>query len=269
VSFRGGGTANIIPGFAEAVIAGADADFPGRASAEERLSRETGARITFRATPLGLSVRAEGRAAHASRPQDGVNAQTALLHALANAGELPPLADAGSTRAISGLARLFPHGDCLGEAMGLGMSDDISGELTLSFNVLNLGGRGFTANFDSRTPAAADARDIEGAAETALRGAGFRVTERSKTPCHHTPADSPLAGTLLNIYREHTGDADSKPLALGGTTYVHGIPGGVAFGTELPGRGNRIHGRDEFIGVSELRLSAAMFARAVVELCAG
>jgi succinyl-diaminopimelate desuccinylase len=285
VSIRGGGTANIIPGFAEAIIARPGEDLSWADAAASRLSRETGAKITFHTNPRGILVRAEGKAAHASRPCDGVNAQTALLYALTNCAELE-LADTDGARALRSLARIFPHGDFLGEALGIKMRDEVSGELTLSFNVLDLNETGFTANFDSRTPAAADGVDIEGTVKTALESAGFvergsaaltdnmraarergYVTESSKTLCHHTPEDSPLVKTLMDIYREYTGDTASAPLAVGGTTYVHNIPGGVAFGTEFPGRDNRIHGRDEYIGVSELILSAKMFARAIAELC--
>jgi succinyl-diaminopimelate desuccinylase len=266
VSIRGGGTANIIPGFAEAVIAGLDGDLSWTDAAASRLSRETGAEITFHTEPRGVAVRAVGKAAHASRPCDGINAQTALLYALTNCAELR-LADTDGARVLRSLAHIFPHGDFLGEALGIKTHDEVSGELTLSFNVLDLNETGFTANFDSRTPAAADGANIVGTVKTALESAGFYVTESSKTLCHHTPEDTPIVRTLMDIYREYTGDAASKPLAVGGTTYVHNIPGGVAFGTELPGRDNRIHGRDEYIGVSELILSAKMFARAIAELC--
>ncbi|MDR0446391.1 MAG: Sapep family Mn(2+)-dependent dipeptidase [Oscillospiraceae bacterium] len=261
ISIRGGGTDNIVPGAAEAVLCGTSADIitpPALA-----FSEKTGADITVSDDPRGVIIKAYGKASHASRPDDGVNAQTALLAFL----DALPLADTNSARAARALARLFPHGDYHGAAMGLNMRDDISGTLTLSFDVLDMNETGFTASFDSRTPAIADTRDISGIAKAALEAADLRVTEISKTLCHHTPEDSALVQTLMSIYREYTGDTETAPLALGGMTYVHGIPGGVAFGTQLPGENNRIHGRDEFIGVRELLLSAKMLARAIIELC--
>ena len=57
-------------------------------------------------------------------------------------------------------------------------------------------------------------------------------------------------------------------LAIGGGTYVHDIPGGVAFGCAMPGVDNRMHEPDEFAILDDLVLSAKMFAQAFW-MCAG
>jgi succinyl-diaminopimelate desuccinylase len=260
-SIRGGGTSNIIPGAARATVEGmSKSALYGYA---REFSEKTGAVISVVPTAAGAVIRAEGTAAHASQPESGNNAQTALLAMLAAL----PLAPSDSTDAIRALATLFPHGDTRGEALGLAMADEVSGELTLSFDVFELDSSGFTANFDSRTPQVADTRDILGTVTAALARAGIDAAEHTMTRCHVAAADSVLVRTLLGIYKDYTGAEDAAPLALGGTTYVHGIPGGVAFGTVFPGEDNRIHGRDEYIGIEELLLSAKMFAAAIIELC--
>jgi succinyl-diaminopimelate desuccinylase len=73
--------------------------------------------------------------------------------------------------------------------------------------------------------------------------------------------------SLLRIYEEYTGEAGSC-LSIGGQTYVHGIPGGVAFGCAFPGVDCRIHGANEYIGVDELILSAKMFTQAIIDIAA-
>jgi succinyl-diaminopimelate desuccinylase len=57
---------------------------------------------------------------------------------------------------------------------------------------------------------------------------------------HHTPAESPFVKTLLEIYEEYTG-RKGECLSTGGGTYVHDIPGGVAFGSSMPGFVSNLH----------------------------
>ena len=84
--------------------------------------------------------------------------------------------------------------------------------------------------------------------------------------CHHTPGDNDFVKSLLRIYEDYTGNP-GQCLAIGGQTYVHEIPGGVAFGCEMPGTENHIHGANEFIGIDQLIISAKMFAQAIIETC--
>jgi succinyl-diaminopimelate desuccinylase len=73
--------------------------------------------------------------------------------------------------------------------------------------------------------------------------------------------------SLLRLYEEYTGKPGECWIT-GGSTYAHGIPGGVAFGIETPGESNKIHEEGEFVGVEQLFLSAKMFAQAIVDMCA-
>ncbi len=262
VSVHGGGTINIIPGTASAHIEGLTVQELSLLAGQ--YEQGTGTEITVKERAGGgCSVIVRGAAAHASLPQDGCNAQTALLSLLAAL----PLAKSGGADAIRKLAQLFPHGENGGEQLGIACSDDVSGVLTLGFDILTVNETGLTAAFDCRTPSVADEMDLPDLVRNALCPAGFAVEGFTRTSCHVTPPDSDFVRTLLDIYSEYTGDRDAKPLAMGGTTYVHGIPGGVAFGPELPGIDCRIHGRDEFIGVNHLILIAKMYAAAIVRIC--
>ena len=57
-------------------------------------------------------------------------------------------------------------------------------------------------------------------------------------------------------------------LAIGGGTYVHDIPGGVAFGAEFPGWDYHMHGDDEFMPLAHLIQDVRMIAAAILALCA-
>ena len=73
--------------------------------------------------------------------------------------------------------------------------------------------------------------------------------------------------TLLRCYETFTGEKDARPIAIGGGTYVHDIPGGVAFGCEMPGAQPNMHGADERIPVRDLITSAKIFALAIAGVC--
>jgi len=167
---------------------------------------------------------------------------------------------------IKALNRLFPHGDYKGSALGIAMGDDISGDLTMNFGVLRFSEYELAGNIDCRTPACADEIDLSGVIRAAMENKGLRITNSDMNRCHHTPGDSPFVRSLLRIYEEYTGEP-GRCLAIGGQTYVHEIPGGVAFGCEMPGADNHIHGVNEFIEAEQLIISAKMFAHAIIDIC--
>ena len=208
-----------------------------------------------------LHVACAGQNAHGSTPEEGHNAQTALVALLAAL----PLADCPSTRAIRALHALFPHGDHRGTALGIAQADDLSGPLTLAFTMLTLNDTGCTGRFDSRTPLTATQASVQAVAEAALRAAGFAV-QGDMDPPHYVPESDPFLRTLAQCYEAYTGQK-GQCLAIGGGTYVHDIPGGVAFGPNMPGFVSNLHGPDEKIRVADLLTTAKIYAQVMVALC--
>ena len=230
----------------------------------EHVSRETLATFTLEAEEDGTRILCAGKNAHAASPDGGNNAITALLALLAHLS----LAECGSTAAIRAMHELFPHGDTRGAALGIAQEDALSGPLTLNLALMTLGETGFTAKFDVRFPICATEENCRRACEASFAEHGIAVTgDEGMQPYHHTDADSPFVKTLLSCYERYTGVKDAKPLAIGGGTYVHDIPGGVAFGCEMPGADPRMHGPNERIPVADLVLSCKIFAQAIAEIC--
>ena len=261
ISITGGTTMNIVPHRAQAVIEGfAVGDVE---SFCREYSEKTGADITVAQDGKTLTLTALGTATHASTPQLGNNAQTALIEMLANM----PFAKSKSLDYIKALNRLFSHSDYNGCALGIQMSDEASGELTVNFGVLSFGECEFTANFDSRTPICADKVDITAITTAAMEKEGIAITESSISGAHHTPGNAPFVQALLSIYEEYTGN-EPKCLTTGGQTYVHDIPGGVVFGCGFPGIRYNAHGANEFMTVEQLVVSAKMFAQVILDMCA-
>ena len=183
-----------------------------------------------------LHILCRGKGAHASLPEEGVNAITGLLHLLCSL----PLAKVGSTAALRALSALFPHGDCAGKAPGIAQSDELSGALTLAFSLLTVTGTGLEGQFDSRVPICANDENCRTAAEASFSKFGFSVSGEMDGP-HHTPLTPRWS-------RPCSSATSSTPTTRGVPGHrrrhlVHDIPGGVAFGCCARLNGN-MHGAD-------------------------
>jgi len=260
LSVTGGKTPNVIPNLAEAVIEGLSIDDVSKYCLKH--SEKTGVKLSVTEYSDKLKLNADGVAAHASMPERGNNAQTALIEMLV----AMPFAKSIGFEYLCKLNNLFPHGDNHGSAFGIDMSDEKTGRITVNFGVLRFDELELSGNFDSRTPACADTIDLLGKTKAIIEREGMEVTYHEITGCHHTPEETPFVQKLLHIYEEYTSQP-GKCVSMGGLTYVHDIEGGVAFGVAMPDDDNRAHGVDEFISIEQLITSAKMFTQAIIDMC--
>jgi len=260
ISITGGKTPNVVPNHAEAVIEGFSIKEVEAYCRD--YSDKTGVTLSAASNEGILSVTAEGVAAHASLPERGNNAQTAIIEMLA----AMPFAKSKGFEYLCILNRLFPHGDYRGTALGIDMSDEKTGRITVNFGVLRFSELEFSGNFDSRTPACADEVDLLEMTRAALERNEIKITYHEITGCHHTPEETEFIQKLLRVYEEYT-DKPGKCISMGGLTYVHDIPGGVAFGCAMPGDDNNVHGANEFISKEQLITSAKMFTQVIIDMC--
>lgn len=260
VSAQGGFRINVVPAEATAVIEGLDA--PGALKFAGPCADKCGVELIASDTPAGCEILVRGKQTHAAYPQSGINAVTALLAVIS---ELP-LAGA-AFEAAKELSRLFPHGDWLGEGCGIAQSDEISGELTISADIFELDETGLKLECDSRVPICADEANCREALERMAREAGFEVTG-GMIAAHHTPGDGEFVQSLLKCYEHYTG-LKGECVSTGGGTYVHDIPGGVGFGSGMPGFDSRLHGANERIRVTDALTASKIFALAIYKICKG
>jgi len=260
LSITGGKTPNVVPNHSEAIIEGFSKE--DAESFCRKYSEKTGVKLSVTTDGTKQIIAAEGTASHASMPDRGNNAQTALIEMLA----AMPFAESKAFNNICALNRLFPHTDYHGTALGIDMSDEKTGRITVNFGVLTFSETEFSGNFDSRTPSCADKVDLVGMTQAALEREGIEVTYHEIKECHHTPEETEFVQKLLRLYEEYTGEP-GKCLSMGGLTYVHDIPGGVAFGCVMPDEDNKAHGADEYISIQQLILSAKMFTQAIIDMC--
>lgn len=262
-AMKGGFRFNVVPPEAEATVTGLAMD-PALESLCRQAEKVTGAKFQVEPCADGVRFLCHGRNAHAATPEEGVNSIQALLEVLCRL----PLAECESTKAIGAMHTLFPFGDTRGKGLGIAQSDTESGELTLNLALIDLDETGFSAKFDTRFPLCANEDNCKKVCEASLDEHGIAVTEDADmTTVHCVPAESEFVQTLLKCYAMYTGEREPKPLAIGGGTYVHNIPGGVAFGCEFPGFDSKMHAAGEQIKVDNLLLSAKIFTQAIFELC--
>ncbi len=261
-ALHGGFRINVLPGEASATIAGLR-----RGDAEEicaRAAARCDVSFTLEETASGLVLSVKGQDAHASTPEAGVNGITAILAILC---ELPLSPDDPASAAVRALHALFPHGDGAGAALGIAQEDALSGPLTVAFSLLELDETGLEGHFDSRVPLCATEENCRRRADGALEQAGFTVESSMSAP-HHTPADTPFIASLLESYTAYTG-REGACLAMGGGTYVHDVPGGVAFGAGMPGFVSNLHGANERVCLRDILTAVKIFAAVIARMCCG
>jgi len=258
-SIDGGFRVNVIPSDGSAVVLGLDAAAVSDTVIDA--GKRLGVSVSVTTVPGGIEIGTHGKQAHAAAPWDGNNGITALLDILSAL----PLADCASTRAVKSLHALLPHGDWRGRALGIAQQDEVSGELTVAFSLLSLKDTGVEGRFDSRFPLCADAENCRDIVEKRFTENGFAVAGSMGTP-HHTPADGEFVRTLLRCYESYTGK-EGKCLSTGGSSYVHGVEGGVGFGVCMPGFRTNLHGANERMNIKDTLCAAKIFALAIAELC--
>ena len=260
VNIKAGLKVNVVPGKASADVVGFDKEVLSRAASE--CEKETGVRYELAFEGDITHITAVGEGAHASTPEEGNNALTGLLVYLTRL----PFAKCPQITMIGRLLELIPHGDTEGKALGIAMSDELSGELTLAFSLLEVTDSGLNGTFDSRCPICATKENVLDVVRKNMEEKGFTLHNDSMRPPHHVDGDSVFVKTLLNAYESYTG-LKGECVSMGGGTYVHELENGVAFGASLPGTDNRMHGADEFAVIDELLVSAKIFAQVIIDLC--
>ena len=236
LSLRGGTAMNSVPDKAEAVLA----------------INKPHANRQLRLVSAGLS-------AHASMPDAGRNAYFALLDLLSHQDLPIPMQDA-----FSYLAHAFGQ-ETRGENLGIAVSDEASGPLTLNLGLLEGEGDLLKGGVDIRYPVTASKDEILQNFEASLTKGGFGIDSIAHVPPLYEPKDSWLAQTLARVFNEQTG-LGGGPISTGGGTYARALPNVLAFGPRFPGEKNTFHQPNEHIPIQKLLQLSQIYAQAMYEL---
>jgi len=254
--FTGGQRPNMVPDMAEAVLEGS---MP-LAAVAARLNCVVG--ITTEEMDSGkLRVIAKGVSAHGSTPENGVNALALLCDALL-------LLDHQEDQ-VALIQQIHDWAaDTAGGTLGIAGEDEVAGPLTSNLGMATLEEGQVSLTFNIRYPVTWNSETLRGCLESGIAHSGWALESLTDQAPLYVPLDDPLVATLLQVYREETGD-ETAPMTMGGGTYARAMRKGIAFGPTFrdadPTDGGA-HEKDECWPVEHLIRAAKIYARALARL---
>lgn len=206
--------------------------------------------------PDGTQFTAEGRSAHGSTPEKGLNAISVLMEQLEQAGVDSPLVDFYNRHIAY---------DCNGGKMGCAFVDEESGKLTLNPGTIRVEDGQVKLLVNVRNPVTFNGDQVQQAMETACAPYGITVTRVGEMKSIYMDKNGRIIQTMMEVYRQVTGD-DSEPMVIGGGTYARAMPGIVAFGALQPGREATEHQKDEYMLLEDLYQAREIYRLTIEKL---
>ncbi len=254
---KGGNAANMVPDYAEAVLSGL--------KKEELLElltdinyEEDDLKIETENNNIKLSY--HGISAHGSMPEDGNNAISYLINVLA---ELP-----FANSRIKDFLTFYKEKIGLeydGASIGCKDQDDVPTVLTFNTGIIKGDQKKIEFIVNIRYPVKSSAKKVVNDIKENVDQQLISLDLLSDAEPLYIAKDDPFIKKLMTAYQEFTGD-DSEPVAIGGGTYARKVKKGVAFGPLFPGQAELAHQKDEFIRIDDLVKSAAIYAKAIIDI---
>lgn len=265
--FKGGAFISQVPEDASATIDNAGQEL--RAELERLATEDPEVRYSFEEADGNLIVRALGKAAHSSEPEEGVNAITHLAALLGKAG----LTGGSSGHYVDFINRYVGvghHGELFGD---LAYRHDFMGPMTMSLGTLEEKDGQHVLSINLRMPAGKDKARLEAEIRrVAEEWSGRPGIPKPELTLYlgdpHLAEEAPHVPTLLRVYSHFTGDDQAEALSAGGGTHARLVPNGVSFGPHMPNRAYSGHTEHEHLALKELDLDLKMYAAMLVELAA-
>ena len=199
---------------------------------------------------------AQGRSAHASTPEKGVNAIDKLVETLLERGVHGKFTDFYAKHLLD---------DYHGGKLGCGLADEQSGKLTVNSGLVRVEGRNIVLTLDIRNPVSYTRSDVEAPLKRLCKEYGMSLECTDDLAGVYMDKEGPVIKALLDVYRTVTGDM-SEPTVIGGGTYARAMPGIVAYGPMRPGRECTEHQRDEYILIEDLSAAKEIYRQAIERL---
>ena len=245
-----GNRANIVPETCEAVICGKYKQYVDSYKSFLSMNNLTGD-IEEEGNHTKLVLK--GKSAHASTPEEGINAVVYLCKYLATVVD---------NKLVNFILEYLD--DCNGKKLGIDHVG-VMGPLTLNLGIISYCKENFKITLDLRCPHDMDFDNMISKFQTVCANYGFNETHNIGEALYVDP-DSKLIKTLHEAYVNVTGDTVNKPQTMGGGTYAKSMPNCVAFGAEFLGEDNLIHGNNENIKIESLLKATEIYCQAIYNL---
>ncbi|NHZ67009.1 dipeptidase [Massilia genomosp. 1] len=263
-AFGGGFFGSQIPEDASATIDNATPELEARI--RQRATAQGGMRYTFTRQGPQLLVKAQGLAAHSSKPEDGVNAISMLADAL-SVQAWPNTTAGAMVHFLNELIGTGMYGDKFG---AIAYRDKFMGPLTVAPTVIKQGEAGMSLHVNLRRPQGKSTEQLTREVTAALAQWQARRVALADVKVEITEPwlqkSAPQVPTLLSVFSYYTGIKDPRPISIGGGTNSRLFPNAVSFGPAMPGTVYSGHSEHEFITVKQLMLNLQMYTAVMVEL---
>lgn len=263
--FTGGFFGSQIPEDATATIKNANVELLQRLM--DRAKAYTNINFDFTLTEGTLTVKALGKSAHSSKPEDGVNAITHLAELLSII-DWPMNTSGALVNFINTKLGTGLYGKKFGD---IAFSDDFMGPMTVSPTVIKQLKSGVQLNINIRRPRGKQTELLQQQINEAIQQWQIQnnfilsdVKQSVREPW--VQKDLPHAKTLLKVFSHYTGIKNAKPISIGGGTNSRLFPNAVSFGPSMPNTEYTGHSEHEFITMKQFELNLKMYTAALVEL---
>ena len=261
ISLSGGVAAN-------AVAASADAVLPNNPKLRKELVSicSSNERLSVKEGKKELVLTAKGITAHASTPENSINALSVLFGALTKCGAL-----CGGDRKITGAAQKAVK-DHYGKGLYIDGRDKETGDLTCVCGLAFTEEKKLVLNFNIRYARASSAEKVKTGIKAFCAENGFKITGFNEGKGYYNePSNEKISG-LMRAYREITGEKNARPYCMGGGTYARHIKNAVAFGLNFdekaPGLAQghgKEHEPDESISLESFLKGIKIYIAAALE----
>lgn len=263
--FSGGFFGSQIPEDAQATIENASPNV--LAKLKQTAKSHTGIRYTYQWQDKALTIKALGKSAHSSKPENGVNAITHLAE-LISFIRWPNNASGALVNFLNDHLGTSLYGEKFGE---IAYSDDFMGPMSVQPTVLKQLENGIELNINIRRPRGKTTEQLESEINLTLQQWQqankvnlTAIKNDINEPFVQTQA--PQIGTLLDVFSFYSGITDVAPIAIGGGTNSRLFPNAVSFGPSMPGKEYTGHSEHEFITMEQFMLNLKMYTAVLIEL---
>jgi succinyl-diaminopimelate desuccinylase len=201
-------------------------------------------------------IEVKGKAAHAMIPEEGINAIARLCVALHAIGI--------ESRAIRFIAETIGEDPNATRIFGE-CADEPSGKLKFNVGKIELG-RMEQLSIDSRLPVTVSKEEVVAKLSAAAAKYGLEYKEFDWLAPLYLPLDHFMVTTLMDVYRQYSGDAVTEPKSSGGATYARAMPNCVAFGALTFDEPLTEHQPNERAVLANLNIAMEIYAHAVYAL---
>lgn len=207
----------------------------------------------------GVKIEAHGKGGHAAELHDGINAISGLMELLSKIGLEGEVADYLDFYQRKIGTTIFA------EKMGMADEDE-SGHLTMNIGKISFKDGKAVLSCDVRIPVTRELDPVMDNVKAVAKEEGLVYEESSAEGPLYIPKDSELVETLMQTYKDVTGDVDCKPITAGGGTYSRCIKNCVAFGCLLPHQVDRMHQANERVAIADYEKWLEILVEAIYRL---